>query len=433
MTEPFHSRIKKLTQVAGVEVGGKFKIHQEEFSPLTPPNNIPCFTFFTNFEKNDDGWESGFSDYPYGEENWYELLSERTNLPYPLDFNQIGLKQSAKNINSDLFMFVFKKFTGFVPFRTYEIEVRIELATNLDILTLQDEQSYGNNAFVKVGVINFEPATHNINLRYEVNFDKGTNQNSGTDLKILDNLTNGLFTPQFSLVKYSNTQRFQTTADINGNLWVIAGVETAINNIIEVYYNKIACLIFCPEQQLPTPTPQATVTATPLPTSTPNSTPNPTPTPSNTGPTPTPSPTGTETPTPTLTNTSTETPLPTNTGTPTSTPTNTPTITPSPTPQEFQISPDPGSETGENAVVQINIELVDPSYTNDTIYVTDQSYYPNSTYFYAMLVYVNGDPRSVITYTAERQGSAFGYSIAGNTPQAFGTFCGDLCEVYLTI
>jgi hypothetical protein len=414
MMESFHNRIKRLTHIEAVDVSkGKLLSSEESVTPSKPNETIPCFSFLTNFQENSDGWVSGFSDYPYGEENWYELTSERTNLPYPLDFNQIGLKQSANNINSDLFMFVSKKFSGFVPFRTYEIKLKLEIATNLDQIALQEEQSFGNNAFVKAGAINFEPTTHNIGLRYEVNFDKGTNNVSGADLKILDSLTNDLIIPQFTLKKYANSDSFRLMANENGEIWIIAGVETTINSRISIYFNKIGCLVFCPEDQIPTPTPNVTPTETPVPTQTPT----------NTAPTSTPSASPGSTPTPTAS--STETPTPTETPHPTPTPTE--------TKEYIDVPVIVGDDSGEDGFLQINLTTADPSYDQDTIYVTSDSFYSGSSTFYSMLIYVNGVPRSVVTFTAERTNSVFGYSIAGNEPQAFGTFCGDLCEVFLTI
>ena len=202
-------------------------------------------------------------------------------------------------------------------------------------------------------------------------------------------------------------------ANQDGELWIVAGIETSINSNIEIYYDKIACLVFCPENQIPTPTP------TPTPTGTPNSTPLPSSTPTST-----PTSTGFG-PTPSVTPPSTSTPTPTDTLAPTPTPSQTSAYT--------GTAPDIGQYSGEDVLEQINITVSDLAYDQDTIYITPNSYYTASSTFYSMLIYVNSVPRSVVTFTAERTNSTFGYSIFGSVPQVFGTFCGDMCEVYLTI
>lgn len=175
----------------------------------------------------------------------------------------------------------------------------------------------------------------------------------------------------------------------------------------------------------PTPTQTNTPTVTPTNTTTPTNTPTNTLTPTNPP---------TNTPTPSVTSTIPSTPTTTPTSTPT--PTGTPTPTPTPTPTNAIVAPGPVvtslndgvSNDVEDATQKVSSTTVDPNYS---VYFYDDwdsfSVLPVTT-----LVYVNGSVASLINHTDDRIGQTFGFSIAGNTPQAFGTLTNN-GTVYLTI
>ena len=62
-----------------------------------------------DFQNNTQSWEGDFADYPVGEEDFYELSYELSNLPIPLNTNSGALKQSGNNHSDDLFMFIRKQ------------------------------------------------------------------------------------------------------------------------------------------------------------------------------------------------------------------------------------------------------------------------------------------------------------------------------------
>ena len=199
---------------------------------------------------------------------------------------------------------------------------------------------------------------------------------------------------------------------------------------------------------LPSPTPSPTATATPTPTHTPTHTMTPTatqtpsvtpsvtrtptntPSPTNTSiintPTQTPTPTKTPTNTPSHTLTPSNTPSVTQTMTYTATPTVTPTLTMTLTPTLIPPFTDQLTAQGsdpafaEDGVYKVSILSPDPYNYTDTVY-----YNPGGAAidFYVVTIYVDGNFRSFINYTADREGTSFGYRSSGG-PSSVAQFTG---------
>lgn len=204
----------------------------------------------------------------------------------------------------------------------------------------------------------------------------------------------------------------------------------------------------------PTPTPTSTQTVTPTQTFTKTPTPTPTPTKSVT---PTQTVTPTPTPTPTVTSTQTVTPTVTPTSTVTSTQTVTPTCTPTKTPTPTKATPTP-TPTQSVTPTQTNTQSLTPTPTpTPTLTPTFIPYFTNcltgpvntdavnkvainsvEPYSYAdticynsggtsidvynLEIYYNGEFRSFIDYTADRENSIFLYLLEEGGPLLYGIF-----------
>lgn len=104
----------------------------------------------------------------------------------------------------------------------------------------------------------------------------------------------------------------------------------------------------------------------------------------------------------------------------------TPTPTPTPTPPPTFLHDISGPDT-EDGAQRISIFT---SGNPDTIYYNNYDGSTNS--FTSMTIYVNGQERAAVSYTVDRGGSTFGYSISGSEVQATGTFTNS-GNVFLTI
>jgi hypothetical protein len=87
-------------------------------------------TFTFDFGQGAQGWTTGFSDYPVGQEQFFQLDSGLRTLPPPLDQNSTGILLSGVNHSDDLFMFLTGRLTGFKPDQKYRFNFLVEFATN---------------------------------------------------------------------------------------------------------------------------------------------------------------------------------------------------------------------------------------------------------------------------------------------------------------
>ena len=154
-------------------------------------------------------------------------------------------------------------------------------------------------------------------------------------------------------------------------------------------------------------------------------------------PTPTNTPTSTVTPTPTPTNTATPTNTPTLSLPPTNTPTIslTPTNTPTPTPTPTSTGSPAGSITStlngndpsavslggtivsiENVSQKINATFADP---NMSVYFYN-NWNTTDVLFASTVVQVGSNVVANISYTTDRIGHTFGFSLNGSVPQYYG-------------
>jgi hypothetical protein len=87
-------------------------------------------TFTFDFAHGAQGWTTGFSDYPVGQEQFFQLDSGLRALPPPLDQSGTGILLSGINHSDDLFMFLTGHLTRLKPDQTYSFKFRVEFATN---------------------------------------------------------------------------------------------------------------------------------------------------------------------------------------------------------------------------------------------------------------------------------------------------------------
>lgn len=87
-------------------------------------------TFTFDFGQGAQGWTTGFSDYPVGQEQFFQLDSGLRTLPPPLDQNSTGILLSGINHSDDLFMFLTVRLTGLKPDQDYSFKFLVEFATN---------------------------------------------------------------------------------------------------------------------------------------------------------------------------------------------------------------------------------------------------------------------------------------------------------------
>ncbi len=88
------------------------------------------FSFNFNFADGPQGLSHGFSDYPVGEEGFYELKADYRPLPPPYAGWGSALFMSGNNHNGNLFMYCRRKIDGLEPGRDYLFSFNLHFVTN---------------------------------------------------------------------------------------------------------------------------------------------------------------------------------------------------------------------------------------------------------------------------------------------------------------
>jgi hypothetical protein len=202
-------------------------------------------TLLWDFNSGTEGWEGDFSEYPVGEEANYELLFEHDTLPAPLDQNQRALKLSGFNHNSDLFMFVKRKITGLDPVTVYYITFNVEFASNEPGPSDESEASHSGLIHIAAGASAIEPVkVMGDDNTYIMNINKCNGNADGEDMIVLGNFSNDTGQPVYALKTLENDQPFHCLTNEEGELWVIIGIDSALDAATAIYYNAITVNLF---------------------------------------------------------------------------------------------------------------------------------------------------------------------------------------------
>ena len=199
------------------------------------------FTF--NFMNNTEGWEGDFADYPNetNVEDFYELEFSHATLPSPLNSSEVALRQSGNNHSDDLFMFVKKKLTGLEPNTKHNIDIEIEIATNVASGSLGVGGSPGESVYIKAGVSTNEPmkVLDNSDNYYRINIDKGNQSQDGTNMKLIGDFANDTDLNVYKLKILKTTSSVSVVSNSNGEVWIIVGTDSGFEATTTIYYNRI--------------------------------------------------------------------------------------------------------------------------------------------------------------------------------------------------
>jgi len=195
----------------------------------------------SDFEKSTDDWTGDFSEYSTATDtSSLELRFGRTTLPSPLNTKMYGLMLQSHNRSDDMFMFLKRKISGLKANQAYNVTFEIDLGTQYSSGGFGAGGSPGSSVFLKAGASAIEPSKKLIDGFYTFNLDKGLQIEEGKDLMNLGNVTNGLETDTYAIVKRDNlTKPATVTSDANGTIWVCIGTDSGFEGLTRLYYDKI--------------------------------------------------------------------------------------------------------------------------------------------------------------------------------------------------
>lgn len=194
-----------------------------------------------DFKENIEEWSVGYADYPVGEDEFYELDSAWTTLPFPLNHTKKSLMIEGNNHSDDLFMFIKHKITGLDTLSRYEVKFFVEFASNYPESFAGIGGSPGSSVYLKAGITLEEPLVSQEDGMWQMNIDKGNQVEGGANVLVLGPIGTSREDEQYDLVRRSNAedQTFEITTDQSGEAWLIVGTDSGFEGKTRLYYNRI--------------------------------------------------------------------------------------------------------------------------------------------------------------------------------------------------
>jgi hypothetical protein len=196
-------------------------------------------TIAINFDTDSKGWIGDFTDYPEGQESFYELAWGWDNLPTPVNHALTkGLFLSGSNHSDDLFMYVRKQVSDLLPNTMYALTISAIIETCVPPGMLGVGGSPGEGVYLKVGASTEEPIKRLENGYYHLSADKGSQSEDGINATIVGDLANLSVDPQNPqyLPKQLITEMpVLVKSDDEGKLWVFFGSDSGFEGYSKFY------------------------------------------------------------------------------------------------------------------------------------------------------------------------------------------------------
>ena len=211
-------------------------------TPTSTPTAVPGLVEFSfTFEEDTEGWTAGFADLPADyDQSIYEL--DHGHRPLPDGLEGSGIYVQGHNRSDDLFMFLKRRVEGLQSDAAYEVEVSVDLATNVPAGAVGIGGSPGESVFVKAGASSVEPVTEEDRIGHlRMNIDKGNQSRGGAAMVVIGNVAHpGVTGREYRVKTLNNDGRPLTVeADGEGRLWLIVGTDSGFEGLTTLYYDRI--------------------------------------------------------------------------------------------------------------------------------------------------------------------------------------------------
>ena len=190
-----------------------------------------------NFEQDLQGWNTGFADYTVGAEAEFELQTNHTYLPAPLNTNKKALFISGKNLSDDLFMYLKKELSGLQPNTNYKALFTIKVASNAPSNAIGVGGAPGESVYLGIGITQKEPDKIIDGPIYRMNIEKGNQSTGGKDRKVIGNIANG--TSESNYVMLTKKGEFLFTTNDTGTVWAMVSTDSGFESTTALYYDDI--------------------------------------------------------------------------------------------------------------------------------------------------------------------------------------------------
>ena len=193
-----------------------------------------------NFSSGTQGWDSLFSDYPKGEESFYELEFAYSHLPEPLDTTIKAIRLSGNNHSDDLLSFITTRISQLIPNAVYEVTFDITMASNV----ATNSAGIGGSPDLALGVggLGYEPANALDEANwYRTNFiSLLQSRESNNVMQMIGTIGVQDTTTAYTLINRNNKDNpIKLKTNEYGELWLMIGTDSGFEGITTLYFNSI--------------------------------------------------------------------------------------------------------------------------------------------------------------------------------------------------
>jgi hypothetical protein len=197
------------------------------------------------------GWSAAFADYSPVSLPTMDLDSGIRALPAELAVSGTGFWITGHNRSDDLFMFLSKKLSpadGIQPNQLYRVRVAITAASQAGSNCIGIGGAPGESVYMKAGATASPPLVElDSSNHYRVNFDKGQQSESGSEVSVAGNIANGTSscseTAPFVSLSWDHTHPQMVRANASGELWLVAGTDSGFEGKTTLYYQAIEAML----------------------------------------------------------------------------------------------------------------------------------------------------------------------------------------------
>lgn len=210
-----------------------------ESDSITEP--VPTeFDFTLDFSQQAYNAEVIFSDYPVGEETFYELASEHAALP---ELDQVtGWKLSGNNHSDDLMMALVAPISGLKSSTLYKVTATAEIWTNVQKNCVGIGGAPGESVYFKLGASQLKPAKEVEQEMYRLTPDLGQQSNGSVNAEVVGNIANDIECGEqevYQTKTLSMSTSLDITSDADGQLWLIAASDSGFEGTTTFYIKKL--------------------------------------------------------------------------------------------------------------------------------------------------------------------------------------------------
>lgn len=231
---------KKLTSLAFITVSTLSCSDDEATRDLSQPIE-------TSFAQSEQLFTPIFSDYPEGEEEFYQLDASHQTLPEPFADN-MGWKLTGNNHSDDLLMAIKAPIDSLETNTLYRVSLEVEFLTDVPQNCFGIGGAPGESVYVKLGASQNEPTNAIDNGMYRISTDIGNQSQSGTEGQTAGNINNGNDCEAENAFTYASKtvqteHAIDVMSDSNGQIWVIAGTDSGFEGYTSIYITKLTVSI----------------------------------------------------------------------------------------------------------------------------------------------------------------------------------------------